>query len=336
MMSVISFLTSEENLDANYNTVLFGDVKSYLNKCFNGDGNILTELGFNNEIMTKFQALKDAELEFENLNNQFTDDKHAFVYKEYLSELVNKANFKSADLSLISLNTPDSDIKFTDLLADLNEYANSNNKKENWDITSTEENECQTDEPSELLIYHPNICYPSGKSWVDGFPDRQKLVDFQELLLLANSVDASKVKAIKNIINNLYSAYIDFLDEEIKTIVEYEKKIKLLTNIVKKYNGEEEQMFSFLNCKFIKTNIQVLLVNLKNCISNELYTIGIYLLMAAFSLAFGINFTLLLIVLLNMDLDKNKDKTKPLPTASGDDVPEMPMNSEGRVINVKQ
>ena len=325
MMSVISFLVSEENLDANNNdAIIFGDVKQYLNKCFNGNGNILDELGFM-ETMDNFQNLKHAELEFEEIENQFKDNQQKFVYKEYLSELNNKITFNSNDLSLIGINIEET-INFVDLLGSANEL----NSYERWDIQAPQTQECE-DSPSEVITYHPNKCYPYEKV---SDPDlKQKFKDFNDLLDLANN--NSLEKGIRKILGTLESLYIDFLNSEIISIQYFKRKIQLLTSLVKEYNGESEEIFSFLNCKFIKDNTQVLLATLKTGISNDLYSVGVYLLMAAFSLAFGISFTILLIVLLNIDIDNNSNKNKNV-TTNGDDVPEFPMNSEGRVLKIKQ
>ena len=45
MISVVSYLVSKDNLGENSDTILLGDVKKYLNKCINSDGEILAELG---------------------------------------------------------------------------------------------------------------------------------------------------------------------------------------------------------------------------------------------------------------------------------------------------
>ena len=158
-----------------------------------------------------------------------------------------------------------------------------------------------------------------------------KFERFKELIDLAAGTNN---KGIKKILTDLNDKYEKFLNSEIETVKLFKEKIQLLTDIVKEYNGENEEMFSFMNCKFIKANTQIILSNLKNGISNEIYTVGIYLLMAAFSLAFGILFTILLIVLLNMDIDKNK-QNRMNTTNNGEDIPEYPVDSEGRVLNLK-
>ena len=59
LVNVISFLISKDNLGENKDTIILGNVKQYLNKCFNDEGNILNELGFHSN-MIYFENLKKA------------------------------------------------------------------------------------------------------------------------------------------------------------------------------------------------------------------------------------------------------------------------------------
>ena len=58
LVNVVSYLISEDNLGTNSDTIILGNVKQYLDKCFNGDGSILEELGFENSDIGKFESLK--------------------------------------------------------------------------------------------------------------------------------------------------------------------------------------------------------------------------------------------------------------------------------------
>ena len=206
------------------------------------------------------------------------------------------------------------------------------NKNEKWNISSTSNELCSSDPvQTDPKIYHPKYCFPTNKQWVNNNLDidiKNKLDDFNTLLELANNENNDI--GIRKILNRLSSKYDGFLNSEVDTIDLYLSTIEKLTKIVNNYSGEDEKMFAFMNCKFIKSNIQVLLMNLKNGFSNDMYTVGIYHLVAAFCLAFGICFTILLIVIINMDVENNQ-KMDRLNTRN-DDVPEYPINSEGRVF----
>ena len=334
MMSVFAYLVSEENLGPDSDTILFGDVKQYLNKCFNNDGEILEELGFQNSLKSSFETLKSNELILEEINSEFKDKKKAFVYNEYLSEVNKRISYSTKELSLDALasTTDPQSIKFEELLEKINEKGLD--KNERWKISSTSTEECSsTGSDANPIEYNPNLCYPTNKYWVNNeylsdtsFVDaKNKLIEIKRLI--EDVQDVSKSYSIKNILeNDLGSKYQNFLDKVIEVTDEYISEIKEITNIVKNYNGEDEKMFTFINCKFIKSDIQVLIVNLKKALGEKMYTLGIYLLAAAFSLSFAISFTILLIMVINADVKKNQEEKM----KKEEEIAELPQaNSEG-------
>ena len=337
MMSVVSYLVSEENLGENNDTILLGDVKKYLNRCFNKDGDILTELGFNMNSMNSFEGIKNAELQFEDIENEFKDKKNKFVYKEYLSQLDSRVEYKSEDLSLISTNANTNPLsyKFTDLLKDVNTESIRLDEKEKWDITSISSEACYSGTPTNNIIYHPKKCYPTDKVWVrSGTSLGTKIDILKDIKTFISTADGTTdpipSHSIRNILNDLNEKYEAFLNSEIKAIDIYKQTIQNLTSIVYQFSGKDEGMFSFINCKFIKSNVQILLINLKNVFGNDIYMIGVYLLMAACSLAIAIILTILLVIIINVGVDSNKDNKK-LAT-SEDKIDEIPLYSEGKML----
>jgi hypothetical protein len=333
MTSVLAFLVSEENLGEDKDTILLGDVKKYLNKCFNGNGEILSEMGFRDE-MEAFETLKEAELNMEEIQNEFKNKKSMFVYTEYLSQINDRNEFNSRDLSLIATNSeaePDS-YKFTNLLEEINSKVV--NEKEHWDITSDSDDTCTNEESAsshdEFYNYHPKNCWPTNKFWVKQNSDlnirTNNILDaIKTLVELANS--DTQTNSIKNLLeNNLKGRYITFLQEEIDILSTFITRIQELTKIVSKFSGKNEKVFNFANCGFIKTNIQVLIKNLKDAFGNDLYTIGVFFLLAAFSMAIAICSTILLIVIINAKPGSNNNGG-----ANEEEIKEVP-NSEERVF----
>jgi hypothetical protein len=319
MTSVLAFLVSEENLGQDKDTILLGDVKKYLNKCFNGNGDILTEMGFRAE-MQAFETLKEAEINMEEIQNEFKNKKNMFVYTEYLSQINDRNEFISKDLSLIAMdNSVDpAEYKFTDLLEKINTVAQGNSINEHWDITNNDNFDCDhIDTNSEQTEYHPKKCWPPDKPWVIGNSEliNSKTIALlgaiKTLVLLANSeVDNNGIKKILNVgDSSLKNLYNNFLQSEITTLTSFITRTQELTKIVSKYSGKNEKMFNFANCGFIKTNIQILIKNLKDAFGNDLYTIGVFFLLAAFSMAIAISSTILLIVIINTSTGSNQKPT---------------------------
>ena len=333
MTSVVSYLVSKENLGQNSETILLGDVKKYLNQCFNSDGEILSELGFNMGSMSSFDILKNSELQLEDLEKDIKDKQHKFVYNEYNSQFEKRVNYKSNLLSLKSIvdGVTPSEYKFVDLLKVVNDESVANAKNEQWDVSSESTDTCVpgTTTVTEMKIYHPSSCYPTDKQWVrDTLTTQTNVLD--KIKVIINDAN-NPTNGIKPILDDLSSKYDVFLGKEKETIQKYIKTIQEITGIVHQYSGKEEKMFSFINCKFLKTNVQILLVNLKNVFGNDIYMTGIYLLLAACSLAVAIMLTILLVYIINQSVEENKNKNKKLATTDGE-VPEVPVYSEGRKL----
>jgi len=336
MTSVLAFLVSEENLGADKDTILLGDVKKYLNKCFNGNGEILREMGFGTE-MDAFEALKNNELNMEEIQNDFKNKQNMFVYTEYLSQIKDRDEFKSKDLSLIAMSdTVDpAEYKFTDLLNEINNEAESHN--DHWDINSVSNNECSystVDDPQHGN-YHPKKCWPTDKLWVREntqlkIKTNVILNAIKDLVVSANdNSDNSLINILENETTGLKVLYKAFLNSEISTLSNFIERIQIITKVVSKYSGKNEKVFNFANCGFIKTNIQVLIKNLKDAFGNDMYTIGVFFLLAAFSMAIAICSTILLIVIINQSTGNNKKG------GNEDDIKEI-RSSEERVFKKEE
>ena len=306
LVGAISFIISKDNLDADKNTIILGNVKNYLNKCFNGDGEILTELGFESE-MDNFKDLKESKLKMEDFIDQFKDKTKKFVYNEYLEEIEDRINYNTPDLELIgSSNT----ISFSDLLTRLNAYANENGKYENWFSTaSSSPEDCINSNPDNTqIIYHPSKCFPTEKDWVQ---NEDAVSDINRDLNIIKTIIETAAKedstGIKSKLTSLDRTYTYFLNTEITNLQKYVEKMEQFTDIVESYTSEDGEYFSYMNCNFLKTNAEVVLFYLKNRFGNDFFEVGVYLLIAAFSMPFAISFTILLIVISNEEIEKNKE-----------------------------
>ena len=304
LVNVVSYLISEDNLGTNSDTIILGNVKQYLDKCFNGDGSILEELGFENSDIGKFESLKKSKASIEELRNQFMDKWNKFVYTEYKEELDKRIQYNSEELSLIELSNNNNKVTFQSLLDAVNNEANAQDKNENWSITSTSTDTCKNERPSEKITYHPYHCFPSDQTWVASLDSGQKLKKIKDFIDHANN----NADGIKNLITDLNNKYQSFLDAEIDTLEKFKKKIHKLTEPTEQYASDDDKFFSFMNCNFVKDNVDVILFYLKNSFQNDLYEVGVYLLIAAFSMPFAISFTILLIMISNEDIQTNKKK----------------------------
>ena len=159
------------------------------------------------------------------------------------------------------------------------------------------------------MIYHPSKCYPTDKTWANDIADAKAKLDlFKELINKAGN--ENDINGIKKILNNLRDKYHSFLTSENDTLSFYINKISKITDIAQNYTSEDDELFSFMNCKFVKDNVDVILYYLKNSFENDMYEVGVYLLIAAFAMPFGISFTILLIMISNQEIEGYIKKDK--------------------------
>ena len=109
------------------------------------------------------------------------------------------------------------------------------------------------------------------------------------------------------------------------------ESIQSITHLVRRYSGDDEA-FSFLNGRFIGTNLKIVLKYLKYSLGVDLYTVGVCLIVVACSLALSVSSTILLIVVINIELKKNQDAKKLANTGM---VSEMPETYPQQVITYK-
>ena len=102
-----------------------------------------------------------------------------------------------------------------------------------------------------------------------------------------------------------------------------------ITNKLKKYINKDEGIFSFIDCRFIGTNLKVMLKYLKSILGGNVKTIGFCLSVIGCSLGLSISSTILLIVIINIDIDNNKKKLE------AEKIQEYQLNSGGRIIQYR-
>ena len=317
LVKVASYLISEDNLGPGKDTIILGKVKQYLNQCFNHDGNILEELGLDNNSMEPFEKLKEAQIKLEEYKNQFNDLLFKFVYSEYKEELDQRINYATSELKLKNINNGE-DVLFSKLLEEYNNHDIAKNNKEKWVIGSTTTDICDAsngdDGPHDSLVeYNPKNCLPIYKNYYTAASELSTAKgNLEKIKNYIDNAKGTQQYSISEIIKGLSTDYDKYLKAEIECLKTYIDKIDEITRIVKEYTSDDGELFSFMNCAFIKDNVQVILFYLKNSFQNDMYEVGVYLLIAAFSMPFGISFTILLIMISNEEVETNKKKEEDL------------------------
>jgi hypothetical protein len=194
--------------------------------------------------------------------------------------------------------------KFSDLISQLNgiSYVTTHNHK--WGLRYTDGTSDST-----YHYYNPKVStvtdvYTTSLD-TEANSKAEEIETAKLLVKIANhQSDPTHDKDYKTLTDGINDKYQEFLDSETCAIATFKAKIREFTNIFD--IGEDGGIFDFVNCKFIDSNIKVLLRNLRKGVGNTFYTVGICLLLAGLSLAIAISFTILLVVIINKSVDENK------------------------------
>ena len=338
--SLFSYLVSEDNLGEDKETVLLGAAKEYLTTCVNGDGKIEDKLGFDTKNLDSLNDIKDAQDNITYAKNQFESKKEMFTYKNITGELEKRKELNTDLLTLIRISNdagdkPSEGLNLGILLRDINNYANSKNKHEVWEVTCDKDYTCKTGTddniPSGNICFKPKKCLPSLRDWVETLPTSENLfIEKAGIIsdmntIVENAADSNKYFK-KNLII-LGNKYKEFLESYIEALGKFNNTINRITNKLNTYTGKDGGVFSFINCRFIGTNMKIILKYLKESLGKDFYTVGVCLILVGCSLALSIIFTILLVIIINEDISQKKKEQE-----KNKGIPEYPIITEERAI----
>ena len=298
-VSVIDFFISPDNLNVDgKEPLLLGDQGKKLNKCFNGNGDILNELGINlntADALEKLRVAKQKIVLARNKFNELSSGRH--TYDVLVDAINDRINYNTLDFYAVKVGGTASDsLHLSTLLNNLN-----NNKSPKYSFSCTADG-CSQGASGGSACYSAKECTLTGVfSSGDDSVTAQKIEVIKSLVNTAKSSDGVYEKTAA--LETLYSA---FLTAEVNTLNFFESTINNMDNVFQEYTGDNGGVFDFVNCKFLATNVKVILKNLKDNLGSDFYTVGICLIISGCAIAVSIIFTILLIIIINQSVDANK------------------------------
>ncbi len=335
MMSLVSYIMSEENFNSNTPLLLnkLGDAQRYIRRCIHGDGKIAEELGLDNS-MESFDDINTAELQINDAKSEFDVVKRQCLTHQELLEKLRQEKNVDGSTQLIPFQREDSSrklIKYDEILEKINGAASGYIR---WDAKTSNDDLCNSATLTQITYFKPKNCKPyeiDGQSelfidYASILSDIDRMVDF------ANEEDSSEADSVIDVIKNLKLEYTRFLDTYTNELDNFLGIIHQITDIVREYSGDND-IFSFLNGKFIGTNLKIILKYLKYSLGVDLYTVGVCLIVVGCSLALSVSSTIILIVIINIELKKNQDARNLANTGM---VPEYQQNYPQQVISYNE
>jgi len=336
MMGVLSFIMSEENFNDPNPVILdkLGSAIQYLNCCMNGNGDIAGLLNISDQIGS-FDDINIAQASIETAIHNFSQILEInFAYNYAKQYYINRINYSEHPddnppdvITAFNIKNQSESLPFSRLIGQLNDRISklSPEIKEKWDMVNGDKTiECGSGNNDDGTIpqntkFHPSTCKPRDRDWIQGLNQNDDDIIKKDIKnyadLVSDVVDMiqnlEKREEFSDVIETLFEGYQRYLNSYIDVLREFNGTINSITGILEEYIGKNtNETFSFLNGKFIGTNLKIVLKYLKYSLGKDLYTVGLCLVVVGCSLIFSISSTILTIVIINVDIDENKEFVK--------------------------
>ena len=312
-MSLISYIVGKENFESDNPILLdqLGEAKKYLNICLHGNGSLENEFDLGDSL-DSINDIDEVLLGLENATQTFiTIRDNLPSFKTFIEQIENRTNYLTSEFGLLGVTDEDSAIILKAMLELLKTETEREGKKEVWDIDGDKTKTCSSGadsfSPGEYKL-HPSTCKPIDRDWIQG-SGNNNLKDYAKIISeivdlvekLKDESDGSFRKNLKNFNGNYYG----YINSYIEMLHFLNETIGALIGEIRETVGEG-QIFSFLNGKFIGTNMKIILKYLKSSLGEDLYTVGVCLILVGCSLILSISSTILLIIIINVALNQNQ------------------------------
>ena len=298
LITVVSYYISEKNL-LSQKPLFFGDTESgqFINVCVNGEGEILDELNINGKEAT--QAIQSL-----STTNDLLMEIYSILRKVPEIAFTTFDIDKRKNYQTVGMTEKEKYGMTTNFY-----YLNSLLTKITDQSTRTWAIDCSTNEnclASENCI-RPQYCSEDDmNTYAEG-----NLDDEISKLNLAIS-DCKKInenigdKSVYYVYTDLRSDYKELVEIYKSTINSFRTVINKILSVFEETIGESSKVYDFVNCKFIGTNIYILLKYLKEIFGKSIYNLGVALMFAGYSLILSIASTILEVVIINEEINKEK------------------------------
>ena len=352
MMSVFSYIVSEENFNKGDSAVIINKLeegKDILKECFIGNGR-LTELFNLSDVTDDFDIIQEKKNEIQGYMDEFRERMNYPSYTYLKSLLENRLQF-TEDTNLILLdpqsNTPQAQkiINLDEIIKKLNDSPGADEK---WNLLEGDKDKiCIKDQNDGFAknsqnVLHPWTCEPFHRDWIEeglGDPDvtnyAKIATDIIDLLKYAKGeiepANNPNYKSYYDILDELKGKYEVYLNKYMDVLEFFDDVIDQITSALEEAIGSNGQhdTFSFLDGKFIRNDLKILLKYLQYSLGEDIYTVGLCLVIVGFSLILSVSSTILLLVIINISLESNKKFSQQT------EIPEFPVNNDGRIMQFK-
>ena len=334
-MSLISFVISAENFANNDPLLLgeLGDAKKYLEICLHGNGSLESEFDLGDSL----DYIEDIDRVFDGLNNVtqlFNNIKENLPsFNELKAQINHRKELDTEAILITEVGNPDSIISVAEALLRLNNSI-PNDRAESWKVDGDRTKACsEVPETKPNFIFHPLKCRPIDRNWIhdsSSSPLKDYAIIISSIVNMVNKLGPdSDSNSFEYKVHSLEKKYHSYLDSYIDMLAFLNNTIGSLIGEIKGKVGNG-QLFSFLNGKFIGINIKIILKYLKYSLGEDLYTVGICLIIVGCSLILSISSTIILNIIINIIRDIERKEEIAARTIAYQGTP-LPVNTPGQI-----
>ena len=294
LISVVEYLVSDDNLNKP-EPALLGEAADYLKICVNDDGNITGALGLNLDSLDNINVLNNVSQRIDNAKTEADNLLQGkFAYNNYLTQYNNIKDYKVDNFTLIKSDKTNI-FKFSEYISKINQLQT----KIEWKTSCQSPTDCDLlTETSNNVCVEPKSCDTSIPTTVYSTETTNTYDVLNTFIILINEIKAH-TSGLYIALDSLENAYTQFLRAETRALTTYKNSISSLTSIFDGILGEDGDIYSLLNCKFIGKNVKVILKYLNKSLGTNFYNLGVCLLVAGLAMCFSISFTILLNIIIN-------------------------------------
>ena len=310
VFGAFSYLISNKNLESP-SPRIFGDAAEYLNICFNGDGQIVDELGFLNDL-DNIGKLKKLTKKLDNIMEKLTERKSNtnsdYVYDELINEL-NKRKDDQIDFGFVNPGNINEHLNLYETITNLNSKLELCNINDGWSFSCSSDFPNYQQEPGTCIstvntsrCMNPKNCKLSIDNRYTYSQCNEAYKCSQIIKQIYNSINFAASSGNANSIlkkaDEVKSLYRNFLTAATQALEDYTIRFRPFNAIFDVFVGDES-ILGFINCAFIGKNIKIVLYYLKETIGKNFITLGLIFIVIAVIILCEITFTIFLLSIIN-------------------------------------
>ena len=311
ILEMVEYLISKQNLESE-SPLLFDQETFLLNECINKEGDLVSALQLE-EFFDALDAIKDFISSFDETIIEIILYEDNTIYESLIEEIEKRKNLSITNFGLVEDNitnyTSTQNLTLDTCVSNLNEEIRICSIDERWSFSCKTEYPELKEEICNITIgkkcMNPSTCQ---KDELSKKYNNSKCTKANELSKVINAIFSSvNFAANKSESNSIYNQagivnaeFISLKNQNEKILNFYKSALSPLIDVFDVFVGEHN-IRDFLNCRFLGTDVRILLYYLYYKVAKDLERLAIILLICGLALGISISFINTIIIIVNKE-----------------------------------